>query len=63
MGAPPAIIRKDMNLVVQEAYKQAVPMPFANIIRDRLTATVALGEPNVDWASFAQRVSEDAGIR
>jgi 3-hydroxyisobutyrate dehydrogenase-like beta-hydroxyacid dehydrogenase len=62
VGAPPAIIRKDMNLVVQEAYKNEVPMPFANIIRDRLTATVALGEPNVDWASFAKRVSEDAGM-
>jgi 3-hydroxyisobutyrate dehydrogenase-like beta-hydroxyacid dehydrogenase len=62
VGAPPAIIRKDMNLVVQEAYKQAVPMPFANIIRDRLTATVALNEPDVDWASFAKRVSEDAGL-
>lgn len=62
VGAPPAIIRKDMNLVVQEAYKNEVPMPFANIIRDRLTATVALGEPDVDWASFAKRVSEDAGL-
>jgi hypothetical protein len=51
-----------MNLVVQEAYKNEVPMPFANIIRDRLTATVALGEPDVDWASFAKRVSEDAGM-
>ena len=62
VGAPPAIIRKDMNLVVQEAYKNEVPMPFANLIRDRLTATVALGEPDVDWASFAKRVSEDAGL-
>ncbi|NML63933.1 NAD(P)-dependent oxidoreductase [Hymenobacter sp. RP-2-7] len=62
VGAPPAIIRKDMNLVVQEAYKNDMPMPFANIIRDRLTATVALGEPDVDWASFAQRVSDDAGL-
>ncbi len=61
VGAPPAIIRKDMNLLVQEAYAQAVPMPLANLIRDRLTATVALGEPDVDWASFAKRVSEDAG--
>ena len=60
--APPAIIRKDMNLVVQEAYKHDMPMPFANLIRDRLTATVALNEPNVDWASFAKRVSEDAGM-
>ena len=62
VGAPPAIIRKDMNLVVQEAYKNDMPMPFANIIRDRLTATVALGQPDVDWASFAQRVSDDAGL-
>lgn len=62
VGAPPAIIRKDMNLVVQEAYKNEVPMPLANLIRDRLTATVALNEPDVDWASFAQRVSEDAGL-
>ncbi|MGI4835609.1 MAG: NAD(P)-dependent oxidoreductase [Janthinobacterium lividum] len=62
VGAPPAIIRKDMNLVVQEAYKHDMPMPFANIVRDRLTATVALGQPDVDWASFAQRVSDDAGM-
>lgn len=62
VGAPPAIIRKDMNLVVQEAYQNEVPMPFANVIRDRLTATVALGQPDVDWASFAQRVSDDAGL-
>jgi len=62
VGAPPAIIRKDLNLLVQEAYAQAVPMPLANLIRDRLTATVALGEPDVDWASFAKRVSEDAGL-
>ena len=62
VGAPPAIIRKDMNLVVQEAYKQAVPMPFANIIRDQLTATVALNKQDVDWASFAQRVSDNAGL-
>jgi 3-hydroxyisobutyrate dehydrogenase-like beta-hydroxyacid dehydrogenase len=62
VGAPPAIIRKDMNLVVQEAYRNEVPMPLANLIRDRLTATVALGQPDVDWASFAQRVSDDAGM-
>ncbi|MBW3129319.1 NAD(P)-dependent oxidoreductase [Hymenobacter profundi] len=62
VGAPPAIIRKDMNLVVQEAYKQGVPMPFANIIRDQLTATVALNEQDVDWASFAERVAQGAGL-
>jgi len=37
-------------------------MPFANIIRDQLTATVALNKQDVDWASFAQRVSDNAGL-
>ena len=62
VGAAPAIIRKDMNLVLHEAYKQNMPMPFANIVRDQLTTTVALGEQDVDWAAFAQRVSDSAGI-
>jgi len=62
VGAAPAIIRKDLKLVLREAQERAVPMPFANIVFDQLTATVAVGKENVDWASFAERVSENAGL-
>lgn len=61
VGATPAIIRKDMRLVLDEARTQVVPMPFANIIFDQLSATVAKKE-DVDWAGFAERVAENAGL-
>ncbi|RYU79008.1 NAD(P)-dependent oxidoreductase [Hymenobacter persicinus] len=62
VGAAPAIIRKDLKLVLREAQEHLVPMPFANIVFDQLSATVALNKPDVDWASFAERVSENAGL-
>lgn len=61
VGAAPAIIRKDLRLVLDEARTHVVPMPFANIIFDQLSATVAKKE-DVDWAGFAERVAENAGL-
>jgi len=61
VGAAPAIIRKDLRLVLDEARTQTVSMPFANIIFDQLSATVAKKE-EVDWAGFAERVAENAGL-
>ena len=37
-------------------------MPLAALIHDRLTATVAKGRRDVDWAGFAREVSESAGL-
>ena len=37
-------------------------MPLAGLIHERLTATVAKGRDDVDWASFAREVSENAGL-
>jgi hypothetical protein len=39
-----------------------VPMPLAVLIHERLTATVAKGGENSDWAGFAREVSESAGL-
>ena len=61
VGATPAIIRKDMRLVLDEARTQLVPMPFANILHDHLSTTVAKGE-KVDWAGFAERITDGAGL-
>jgi len=38
-------------------------MPLANLVHDRLTAMVAKGREDRDWAGFAQEVSESAGLR
>jgi 3-hydroxyisobutyrate dehydrogenase-like beta-hydroxyacid dehydrogenase len=62
VGAEPVIIRKDFKLILREAQDQVVPMPFANIVFDQLSATVARGRENIDWASFAQLAADNAGL-
>jgi len=61
VGASPALIRKDMRLVLEAAQQSLVPMPFGNVVFQQLTATVAKGVGNIDWAGFAGEVSENAG--
>jgi 3-hydroxyisobutyrate dehydrogenase-like beta-hydroxyacid dehydrogenase len=62
VGAKPALIRKDFGLILDAAAEGLVPMPLAHLIHERLTATVAKGREDVDWASFAREVSESAGL-
>ena len=62
VGAKPSLIRKDFGLVLDAAAEGLVPMPLANLVHDRLTATVAKGRENADWAGFAREVSESAGL-
>ena len=62
IGAIPSLIRKDFGLVLQEAKTSNVPMPLASLVHDRLTAMVAKGREDRDWAGFAQEVSESAGL-
>ena len=63
IGAVPSLIRKDFGLLLQEARNSHVPMPLASLVHDRLTAMVAKGREDRDWAGFAQEVSEGAGLR
>lgn len=62
VGAPPSLIRKDIRLVLEEAQKALVPMPFANVVFQQMTAMVAKGKNDIDWAGFAGEVSENAGV-
>src|SRR4051794_19222556 len=62
VGAKPSLIRKDYGLVLDAAAEGLVPMPLAALIHERLTATVAKGRNDVDWAGFAREVSESAGV-
>ncbi len=63
IGAVPSLIRKDFGLLLQEAKSSQVPMPLASLVHDRLTAMVAKGREDRDWAGFAQEVSESAGLK
>ena len=62
IGAVPSLIRKDFGLVLQEAKTSNVPMPLASLVHDRLTAMVAKGREDRDWAGFAGEISESAGL-
>jgi 3-hydroxyisobutyrate dehydrogenase-like beta-hydroxyacid dehydrogenase len=62
VGARPSLIRKDYGLVLDAAAEKLVPMPLAGLIHERLTARVAKGHDDLDWASFAREVSEHAGL-
>ncbi len=62
IGALPALIRKDFRLVRELADRTEVPMPLADLVHQRLTAMVAKGRDDRDWAGFAGEVSEAAGL-
>jgi len=62
IGALPSLIRKDFGLILQAAQSSAVPMPLASLVHDRLTAMVAKGREDRDWAGFAGEISENAGL-
>ncbi len=63
IGAIPSLIRKDFGLILSEANSAAVPMPLASLVHDRLTAMVAKGREDRDWAGFAEEISESAGLQ
>lgn len=53
---------KDVSLVLQAAWSSVAPMPVANLLHDRLAASVAKGRTELDWAGIALEVSEAAGL-
>jgi 3-hydroxyisobutyrate dehydrogenase-like beta-hydroxyacid dehydrogenase len=53
---------KDISLVLQKAEASLVPMPIANLLRDRLLSGMAKNRGRLDWTAIALSVFEDAGL-
>jgi 3-hydroxyisobutyrate dehydrogenase-like beta-hydroxyacid dehydrogenase len=55
---------KDIDLVVDTAKRSptSVPMPFASLLRDRLTAAKNKGRGQLDWSAIGLSISEDGGV-
>lgn len=53
---------KDIRLALAAAEEATVPMPVANLVKDRLLSGIARGRRDDDWASFARLVFESAGL-
>ncbi|MED4223956.1 NAD(P)-dependent oxidoreductase [Neobacillus cucumis] len=53
---------KDCNLVLAEANSTKTPMPLANLVQNRLLASVAKGRGKQDWAALTKLANEEAGL-
>jgi 3-hydroxyisobutyrate dehydrogenase-like beta-hydroxyacid dehydrogenase len=60
LAAPLAV--KDLRLALAEAERDAVPMPAASLVHDRLVAMVARGWAELDWSGLGLLAAVEAGL-
>ena len=53
---------KDINLTLKTASDSNVPMPMADLIRNRFISAIAKGRSDLDWGALAKGASDDAGL-
>jgi 3-hydroxyisobutyrate dehydrogenase-like beta-hydroxyacid dehydrogenase len=58
LAVPLAI--KDVRLALAEAEHEAVPMPAASLVHDRLVAMMARGWAALDWSALGLLAAIDA---
>ncbi len=57
-----ALGHKDLALALRVAADSTLPMPLADLVHERLTASLAKGRQDIDWAGLALEATEDAGL-
>ena len=60
MTVPLAV--KDLRLALAAAEREAVPMPSASLVHDRLVGVMALGWADLDWSALGLLAALDAGL-
>lgn len=53
---------KDVNLALDAAEAESVPLPVASLLRDRLLTAVANGLGESDWSAMAEIAAQSAGL-
>jgi 3-hydroxyisobutyrate dehydrogenase-like beta-hydroxyacid dehydrogenase len=53
---------KDMNLALAAAEVARVPLPSANVVRDRLLSAIARGDGDRDWSVMAREQARASGL-
>ncbi|MBV8652482.1 MAG: NAD(P)-dependent oxidoreductase [Alphaproteobacteria bacterium] len=61
-GMTVPLAAKDLRLALAEAERQAVPMPVAGLVHDRLVAMIARGWAELDWSALGLLAASDAGL-
>lgn len=62
VGFTVALALKDVNLALAAGDVAGVPMPSANVCRDRLLGAVAHGDAQRDWAAMALEQARASGL-
>jgi 3-hydroxyisobutyrate dehydrogenase-like beta-hydroxyacid dehydrogenase len=60
MAVPLAV--KDLRLALAQAEREAVPMPAASLVHDRLVGVMARGWADLDWSALGLLAVSDAGL-
>jgi 3-hydroxyisobutyrate dehydrogenase-like beta-hydroxyacid dehydrogenase len=53
---------KDIELVLQSAKAEQVPMPFARVLEDHFLGGLAQGMADLDWSALGKLAAERAGL-
>ena len=61
-GMAVPLATKDVRLALAEAEHEAVPMPAASLVHDRLVAMAARGWNDLDWSALGLLAEADAGL-
>ena len=61
VGFTTELALKDVNLVLSAAGDARMPMPSANLLRDRLLGAIAHGDAERDWAVLAREQERASG--
>ena len=61
-GMAVPLATKDVRLALAEAEHEAVPMPAASLVHDRLVAMAARGWSDLDWSALGLLAEAEAGL-
>jgi 3-hydroxyisobutyrate dehydrogenase-like beta-hydroxyacid dehydrogenase len=61
-GMAVPLATKDLRLALAEAEHEAVPMPAASLVHDRLVAMAARGWSGLDWSALGLLAAVEAGL-
>ena len=53
---------KDVRLALAAGEALRVPLPLANLLRDRFLRLLGHGDETIDWSAISQLAAEDAGL-
>jgi 3-hydroxyisobutyrate dehydrogenase-like beta-hydroxyacid dehydrogenase len=62
VGFTTALALKDVDLTLAAAGQATVPLPSANVLRDRLLSAIAHGDGDRDWAVLAREQARMSGL-